>query len=93
MPGKCKFQESWLMVDQWKMWLRLKDDYTASCQLCKKSFDVSHSGISAIKSHEKGIKHVQFVKSFSNQTAITFNRPRPISSSIQVRPIGNDKEP
>lgn len=57
---KCYFQDIWLQKDEFKEWLascgRLTD--RARCLLCKKSFDVSNMGLSAVTSHMKSSKHI-----------------------------------
>lgn len=58
MPGKCCFNETWLEVDDWKLWLRPgKDKYNASCLKCHKEFYLGHSGKGAVKTHIKGKRH------------------------------------
>ncbi|XP_063243096.1 uncharacterized protein LOC134542628 [Bacillus rossius redtenbacheri] len=76
MPGKCHFQEMWLEEEGWRTWLRKgKDKFFGFCSLCKKQIDVSHSGVNAIKSHEKGKKHSEFsscLKSGKQKTLSSF---------------------
>ena len=61
MPGKYKFQDLWLEDEEWKKWLRRGNDkYSAFCCFCKKTFDISHSGVNCVKAHAKGKKHSSF---------------------------------
>jgi hypothetical protein len=56
MPGKCKFLNKWLEQPQYHAWLRNSPDiHKAYCKCCKKSFDISSMGESALQSHMKGI--------------------------------------
>ena len=42
-----------------KLWLeRHMDKFEAKCKICSKAFDVSNMGESALKSCEKGKKHI-----------------------------------
>lgn len=74
MPGKCRFQDVWLTNESWRLWLREGNDcFTAFCSFCKRKFDVSHSGISAIKSHERGLKHSQIDKNIKLGKQLTLH--------------------
>lgn len=68
MPGKCSFNDNWLQHDDsknWKLWLRPieSNKFKARCILCKCDFDVRASGISCVKTHERGKRHLELVHS------------------------------
>lgn len=75
MPGKCKFNDLWLLEDFAKKWLsEVKDDkYKAYCKICRSKFDISHSGIGSIKTHAKGMKHKSLLNSLINGSQTTFS--------------------
>ena len=52
MPGKCKFQDSWLYKNEWLLKVP-SDIHSARCSVCLKSFKVDNMGESALVSHEK----------------------------------------
>ena len=57
---KSHFKDDWLKLDEFTTWLmRGNDNLSARCRICKKSIDISGMGVSALKSHAKGKKHVQ----------------------------------
>ena len=63
MPGKCKFNNDWLVIDKYKAWLCcvLGNRHKASCKICLKTFDiVNMMGESAIGSHANRKVHSSF---------------------------------
>lgn len=59
MPGKCKFQDSWLSKVIYKDWL-VKDDHDihfARCRACCKSIKLQTMGEAALTSHAGGAGH------------------------------------
>ena len=64
MPGKCKFQESWLAKDAFKDWLaRDADDiHFARCRACCKSIKLQTMGEAALTSHAGGAGHKAAVR-------------------------------
>ena len=64
MPGKCKFQNSWLNKEQYKGWLLKEpsDIHSARCSACLKSFKVENMVESALVSHTKSAGHKQAIK-------------------------------
>ena len=59
MPGKCLFSERWLENSSYRLWLQCDmDKFKAKGKVCMKVFDVSNMGDSALKSDEKGKKHI-----------------------------------
>lgn len=74
MPGKCKFKESWLEEDVWRLWLKPgKDNYTGFCSLCKKFIDISHSGVNDLKCHAKGKKHKELEQNLRTGKQLTLH--------------------
>ena len=66
MPGKCKFQNSWLVHEQYKDWiLKDSDVYSARCGVCLKSFKIDNMGQSALDSHSKSTGHQTSMKNRS----------------------------
>lgn len=64
MPGKCKFQDSWLSKIIYKDWL-LKDVYDihiARCRACCKSIKLQTMGEAALTSHAGGAGHKAAVR-------------------------------
>ncbi|XP_071331333.1 uncharacterized protein [Trachinotus anak] len=64
MPGKCKFQDSWLSKDIYKDWL-LKDTqdiHFARCRACCKSIKLQTMGEAALTSHAGGAGHKAAVR-------------------------------
>ena len=58
---KSKFQDSWLVEEEFKTWLQRddKDETSAFCKVCWKSFSIANSGIENLKQHAKGKKHLE----------------------------------
>ncbi|KAL3042124.1 hypothetical protein OYC64_020135 [Pagothenia borchgrevinki] len=58
MPGKCSFNNVWLLKDKYQLWLsKDTDPRRAKCKLCFKIIDISNMGEAALASHMKGTKH------------------------------------
>lgn len=64
MPGKCKFQESWLAKDIYKEWLVKdgQDIHFARCRACSKSIKLQTMGEAALTSHAGGAGHKAAVR-------------------------------
>ncbi|XP_068453307.1 uncharacterized protein [Clinocottus analis] len=64
MPGKCKFQESWLAKVIYKDWLvkELHDIHSARCRACCKSIKLQTMGEAALTSHAGGSGHKAAVR-------------------------------
>ena len=58
---KSKFQDSWLEEEEFKTWLQRddKDETSAFCKVCWKSFSIVNSEIENVKQHAKGNKHLE----------------------------------
>ena len=56
--GKRKYQNKWADNEKYKQWIGpASDPYRAYCKVCKKDFDVTSMGITAVRSHNDGLKH------------------------------------
>ncbi|XP_075949626.1 uncharacterized protein fsbp [Anarhichas minor] len=64
MPGKCKFQDSWLSKVIYKDWLvkELQDIHFARCRACCKSIKLQTMGEAALTSHAGGAGHKAAVR-------------------------------
>ncbi|XP_041858951.1 uncharacterized protein LOC121651113 [Melanotaenia boesemani] len=64
MPGKCKFQDSWLSKDAFKDWLMkdAHDIHFARCRACCKSIKLQTMGEAALTSHAGGAGHKAAVR-------------------------------
>ncbi|XP_008282938.1 uncharacterized protein fsbp [Stegastes partitus] len=64
MPGKCKFQDSWLAKDIYKEWLVKdgQDIHFARCRACCKSIKLQTMGEAALTSHAGGAGHKAAVR-------------------------------
>ncbi len=58
MPGKCRFNNVWLHYEKYKGWLEKdQDPGHAKGTLCRKTFDISNMGETALSNHSKGAEH------------------------------------
>ena len=57
--GKCKFSDTWLNEDKYKLWLEkdTADKRVAYCKLCRKKFTLGTMGYKALDSHMNAEKH------------------------------------
>ena len=55
----CKFNDDLLKEEEFKLWLQQLKNF---CNLCHQSFRISYMGISAIRSHVKGLRVTNIVK-------------------------------
>ncbi|KAL3063913.1 hypothetical protein OYC64_000269 [Pagothenia borchgrevinki] len=64
MPGKCKFQDSWLSREIYKDWLvkEVHDIHFARCRACCKSIKLQTMGEAALTSHSAGAGHKAAVR-------------------------------
>ncbi|TDH10806.1 hypothetical protein EPR50_G00079040 [Perca flavescens] len=64
MPGKCKFQDSWLSKTIYKDWLvkDVQDIHFARCRACCKSIKLQTMGEAALTSHAGGAGHKAAVR-------------------------------
>ncbi|XP_061689064.1 uncharacterized protein LOC133507723 isoform X2 [Syngnathoides biaculeatus] len=75
MPGKCKFQESWLSKDVYKNWLvkDTQDIHFARCRACCKSIKLQTMGEAALTSHAGGAGHKAAVRKLMEGNLRTIN--------------------
>lgn len=84
MPGKCRFQESWLEEEVWRLWLRPgKNASSAFCSLCKKFIDVTHSGVNDVKCHAKGKKYKQLEQNLKCGKQLTLHSFKNPTNGLQ----------
>ncbi|KAM9344489.1 uncharacterized protein fsbp isoform 2-T2 [Pholidichthys leucotaenia] len=59
MPGKCKFQDSWLSKEVFQDWLEkdAQNVHVARCRACCKSIKLENMGEAALTSHAGGAGH------------------------------------
>ena len=64
MAHSARFNNDWLLKEQYKSWLIpvSEDNTKAKCKLCSKVFSLLNMGEIAIKSHASGKKHIAAVK-------------------------------
>ncbi|XP_029974401.1 uncharacterized protein fsbp isoform X2 [Salarias fasciatus] len=75
MPGKCKFQESWLSKEIYKDWLveDALDIHFARCRACGKSIKLQTMGEAALTSHAGGAGHKAAVRKLQEGSGVTIN--------------------
>lgn len=88
MPGKCKFQRSWLNNDSYRHWLAPDpaNPHRAKCKPCAKTFDIAAMGESALKSHVKSSKHDGNVKAAVSSTMKNFLVPSQSEQPVDPTP-------
>ena len=66
---KAYLNEEWLIKDsyaEFASWLvKVKENTQAKCKLCHKVIELSNMSIQALKSDQKGKKHISFAGSMS----------------------------
>ncbi|CAJ1055478.1 uncharacterized protein LOC121517305 [Xyrichtys novacula] len=75
MPGKCKFQDSWLSKGIYKDWL-IKDAqgiHFARCRACCKSIKLQTMGEAALSSHAGGAGHKAAVRKLVEGNMMAIN--------------------
>lgn len=60
-PGNCRYNVLWKSAHPWSEAIE-GDVHSCNCTFCKKAISVSQMGIAALKSHEKGKKHLELVR-------------------------------
>ena len=87
MPGgHCTFQDKW-MVEKFKYWLKpvKGDKFKGFCCICNKKFNLSSMGITAVKSHSRGEKHIKKLVSKANVCSVNDFLPKPKAKSPQMQ--------
>ncbi|XP_041654927.1 uncharacterized protein LOC121517305 [Cheilinus undulatus] len=75
MPGKCKFQDSWLSKAIYKDWLvkDTQDIHFARCKACCKSIKLQTMGEAALTSHAGGAGHKAAVRKLVEGSLMMIN--------------------
>ncbi|XP_029993864.1 uncharacterized protein fsbp isoform X2 [Sphaeramia orbicularis] len=84
MPGKCKFQDSWLSKDIYKEWL-VKDGadiHFARCRACCKSIKLQTMGEAALTSHAGGAGHKAAVRKLTEGKVLLINAAGQMNGSV-----------
>lgn len=94
MPGKCKFQDSWLAKDIYKEWL-VKDGadiHFARCRACCKSIKLQTMGEAALTSHAGGAGHKAAVRKLTEGKVMLINAAGQMNGSVSRVSIGPDSQ-
>lgn len=80
-----KFNNGWLKVDEYKLWLKKINEYTASCHTCNINFTVKHEGEKAIKDHKKTKTHLRKWNASTESQSISLYcvDPNPITTDYK----------
>ena len=82
MPGKCHFQDTWLLDKDFQAWLgKGSNNEMAYCQFCMRDFSVSSRGIGALRQHASGKAHLAEVKAIPKQSGPLHSFFKPSCSS------------
>lgn len=75
MPGNVHFKDEWARISKYEKWLKpvTSDPLKANCIICKSSFSVKYTGLSAVEDHMKGKKHQERERSMKTSQNIMFN--------------------
>ena len=67
-----KLQESWLVEEEFKIWLQRddKDEASVFCKVCGNSFRIANSGTENVKQHAKGKKHLERCRSGNRKISL-----------------------
>ncbi|XP_036961451.1 uncharacterized protein LOC119023535 isoform X2 [Acanthopagrus latus] len=84
MPGKCKFQDSWLSKGIYKEWLLkdVQDIHFARCRACCKSIKLQTMGEAALTSHAGGAGHKAAVRKLVEAGNLMVNSAGQINGSV-----------
>ncbi|XP_040904068.1 uncharacterized protein LOC121188394 [Toxotes jaculatrix] len=84
MPGKCKFQDSWLSKDIYKDWLvkDVQDIHFARCRACCKSIKLQTMGEAALTSHAGGAGHKAAVRKLVEGNLVVINATGQMNGSV-----------
>ncbi|KAL6119965.1 uncharacterized protein ACO6RY_04420 [Pungitius sinensis] len=86
MPGKCKFQDSWLSKGIYKDWLvkEIQDIHFARCKACSKSIKLQTMGEAALTSHAGGAGHKAAVRKLREDNVMLINAAGQINGSVKT---------
>ncbi|XP_073325634.1 uncharacterized protein [Pagrus major] len=84
MPGKCKFQDSWLSKGIYKEWLLkdVQDIHFARCRACCKSIKLQTMGEAALTSHAGGAGHKAAVRKLVEGNLMMINSAGQMNCSV-----------
>nr|XP_019944643.1 PREDICTED: uncharacterized protein LOC109630745 isoform X2 [Paralichthys olivaceus] len=84
MPGKCKFQDSWLAKQIYQDWLvkDAQDIHFARCRACCKSIKLQTMGEAALTSHAGGAGHKAAVRKLVEGNVMMINAAGQMNGSI-----------
>ena len=89
--GSCLFNRQWLENEEYNRWLQevKGDNRSAFCNLCKKAFDLRSLGLTAVKKHSTGKKHLELVKASKPAVPLSLfvTSSRPSSSCSSSSPV------
>lgn len=96
MSGRqCKFKIEWKEHHQFRDWLGevSGDVHRAYCKLCRKSFDIGNSTVSALRSHARGQGHVKISGQLNSDRRMTdFMRKSPSTDTGEGSSCPTNKE-
>ncbi|XP_034392686.1 uncharacterized protein LOC117733278 isoform X2 [Cyclopterus lumpus] len=86
MPGKCKFQDSWLSKVIYKDWLvkEFQDIHCARCRACCKSIKLQTMGEAALTSHAGGAGHKEAVRKLREDHVMLINAAGQTNGSVKL---------
>lgn len=85
--GKSIFNDSWLMDEQFKKWLKKTPNKDkAECVVCCAIIDITVMGKSALTSHAKGNKHKLNVKNYNPLASLYFKSSKSPAATINQGP-------
>ncbi|XP_034446249.1 uncharacterized protein LOC117764510 isoform X2 [Hippoglossus hippoglossus] len=84
MPGKCKFQDSWLAKRIYQDWLvkDAQDIHFARCRACCKSIKLQTMGEAALTSHAGGAGHKAAVRKLAEGNVMMINAAGQVNGSV-----------
>ncbi|XP_029013040.1 uncharacterized protein LOC114859220 isoform X2 [Betta splendens] len=94
MPGKCKFQDSWLSKEIYKDWLvkDIQDIHFARCRACCKSIKLQTMGEAALTSHAGGAGHKAAVRKLVEGSSVRRGKMMMINAAGQMNSSLNKTE-
>ena len=83
--GKCIFSDNWLVDDLLTEWREKSDSkWKAHSKFCRKDFDISSMGVSALTSHIAGKKHSEISSLRKCQSGAMFFSKKKTSMTQKV---------
>ena len=79
--------DDWLELDEFNAWLKKWiDTKTATCSICKHSFDISNMGKSAIVSYSKGQKYLEKKNNRNSISTLFVKNSAELSKDAEAKP-------